>query len=133
FAGAVDAALRSVPMAAVIPSPFATFLRKGPIPFVIGPIQAALPYLTHFGQAESEKQWSSGLRNLYRFLPFTRSTYRHAAAIIAASSQACVEFAAYSDKLFFIPEPGISPSLCSDESRRSRPDAKLQLIFVGGL
>src|SRR5207237_8188889 len=133
FAGAVDAALRSVPMAAVIPSPFATFLRKGPIPFVIGPIQAALPYLTHFGQAENEEQWSSGLRNLYRFLPFTRSTYRHAAAIIAASSQTCAEFAVYRDKLFFVPENGIARGQCYDDSRSPEPGAKLELIFVGGL
>jgi glycosyltransferase involved in cell wall biosynthesis len=133
FAGEFDVALRIEPMAAVIPSPFASFLRKGPIPFVIGPIQAALPYVTRFSQAENEKQWSSRLRNLYRFVPFSKSTYRHAAAIIAASSQACVEFAAYSDKLFFIPEPGIVPSVCSGDLRRSPPSANLALIFVGGL
>jgi glycosyltransferase involved in cell wall biosynthesis len=133
FAGEFDVVLRIVPVAAVIPSPFASLLRKGPIPFVVGPVQSALPYVRGFSQAENEKQWSSSLRNLYRFLPFARSTYRHAAAIIAASSQACVEFAAYSDKLFYIPEPGISPSLCSGDSRNSEPGAKLELIFVGGL
>jgi glycosyltransferase involved in cell wall biosynthesis len=133
FAGEFDVAFRIEPMTAVIPSPFASFLRKGPIPFVIGPIQAALPYVKGFSQADNEKQWSSGLRNQYRFLPFARSTYRHAAAIIAASSQACVEFAAYSDKLFFIPEPGILPSVCLGDLRRSAPSAKLELIFVGGL
>ena len=45
------------------------------------------------------KQWISGLRNLYRLLPFARSTYRNAAAIIAASSQTYAEFAAFRDKL----------------------------------
>src|SRR5207248_3180388 len=66
-------------------------------------------------------------------LPFARSTYRHAAAIIAASSQTCAEFAAYSDKLFFVPEPGIGLSLCLGDSRSPEPGAKLELIFVGGL
>ncbi len=133
FAGEFDVVLRIVPMSAVIPSPFAFFLRKGPIPFVIGPIQAALPFAKGFSQANNQKQWSSGLRNLYRFLPFARSTYRHAAAIIAASSQAYGEFAAYGDKLFFVPEPGVGLSLCSGDSRSSEPGARLELIFVGGL
>jgi glycosyltransferase involved in cell wall biosynthesis len=133
FAGEFDVVLRVVPMAAVIPSPFAFFLRKGPVPFVIGPVQAALPYVKGFSQADNEKQWSSGLRNLYRFLPFARSTYRHATAIIVASSQGYAEFAKYGDKLFFNPENGIGPSLCSGDLRVSEPGAKLELVFVGGL
>ena len=39
----------------------------------------------------------------------------------------------YRDKLFFVPEPGIGRSLCSDDSRSPEPGAKLELIFVGGL
>jgi glycosyltransferase involved in cell wall biosynthesis len=128
-----DVVLRVAPMSAVIPSPFAHFLRKGPIPFVIGPIQAALPFHKGFSQATNEKQWSSRLRNLYRFLPLARSTYRHATAILAASSQAYAEFATYRDKLFFVPEPGIRISLCSHAPRLSDPNAPVELIFVGGL
>jgi glycosyltransferase involved in cell wall biosynthesis len=120
-------------MTAVLPSPFAFFLRNGPIPFVIGPINGGLPYVPGFSQASGEKQWISPLRNLYRFLPFARSTYRNAAAIIAASSQTYSEFAAYRNKLFFVPEPGIGRSLCSDDSHRPEPSDKLDLIFVGGL
>ena len=133
LAGEFDVVLRLVPMTAVLPSPFAFFLRNGPIPFVIGPINGGLPYVQGFSQADNEKQWISGLRNLYRFLPFARSTYRDAAAIIAASSQTYSEFAAYRDKLFFVPEPGIARSLCSGDSRSPEPGAKLELIFVGGL
>src|SRR5271157_1208749 len=96
FAGEFDVVLRLVPMTAVLPSPFAFFLRKGPIPFVIGPITGGLPFVQGFSQANNQKQWISGLRNLYRFLPVARSTYRRAAAIIAASSQTYAEFAAYS-------------------------------------
>jgi glycosyltransferase involved in cell wall biosynthesis len=115
-----------------LPSPFAFFLRKGPIPFVLGPLNGGLPWVQGFSHAE-KKQWISGFRNFYRFLPFARSTYRHAAAIIAASSQTYSEFAAYSQKLFFVPEPGIGASLCTRDSRRPEPGAKLELIFVGGL
>jgi glycosyltransferase involved in cell wall biosynthesis len=133
FAGEFDVVLRILPTTAVLPSPFAFFLRDGPIPFVIGPINGGLPFLQGFSQAENQKEWVSSLRNLYRYLPFARSTYRHAAAIIAASSQTYAEFAAYRDKLFFVPENGIGPSLCSDDQRSQEPGAKFELIFVGGL
>ena len=133
LAGEFDIVLRLVPMSAVLPSPFAFFLRKGPIPFVIGPLQGGLPWPPGFPQLDKQKQWTAGLRNLYRFLPFARSTYRHATAIIAASSQTYSEFARYRDKLFFVPEPGIGRSLCSGDARRPERSAKLELIFVGGL
>ena len=133
FAGDFDVVLRILPMSAVLPSPFAFFLRNGPIPLVIGPISGGLPFVEGFSQAENQKEWVSSLRSLYRYLPLARSTYRHAAAIIAASSQTYSEFAAYRDKLFFVPENGISPSLCSAEPRSPEPGAKFELIFVGGL
>ena len=133
FAGEFDVVLRILPTTAVLPSPFAFFLRKGVVPFVIGPINGGLPFVQGFSQAENQKEWVSNLRNLYRYLPFARSTYRRAAAIIVASSQTYAEFAAYRDKLFFIPENGISRSLCSDDPRTPEPGAKFEFIFVGGL
>src|ERR1700747_2375397 len=63
LAGEFDLVLRIVPMTAVLPSPFAFFLRKGPIPFVIGPLNGGLPYVQGFSQANNEKQWISNLRN----------------------------------------------------------------------
>jgi glycosyltransferase involved in cell wall biosynthesis len=132
-AGEFDVVLRLLPLTAVLSSPFAFFLRKGPIPFVIGPLNGGLPWPPGFSQLERQKEWVSGLRGLYRYMPFARSTYRHAAAIIGASSQTCAEFAVYRDKVFFIPENGVSRSLCSDNSREQKPNAKLELIFVGGL
>jgi len=132
-AGEFDVVLRLIPMTAVLPSPFAFFLRKGPIPFVIGPINGGLPFVKGFSQASGQKEWISGLRVLHRILPFARSTYRQAAAIIAASSQTYAEFAVYRDKLFFVPEPGIAGSLCDEDSRSRVTGANLKLIFVGGL
>jgi glycosyltransferase involved in cell wall biosynthesis len=70
---------------------------------------------------------------VYRYLPFAGSTYRRAAAIVAGSSQTYAEFATYREKLFFVPENGVSPSLCSGAPRRRERDAKLELIFIGGL
>jgi glycosyltransferase involved in cell wall biosynthesis len=133
FAGEFDVVLRIMPMTPSLPSPFAFFLRKGPIPFVLGPLNGGLPWLPGFRQLENQKEWIANLRNLYRYLPFARSTYRHAAAILAASSQTYAEFAGYRGKLFFVPEPGIARSLCFGDSRSPGPDVKLELIFVGGL
>ena len=90
---------------------------------MIGPINGGLPWPSGFGQLEKQKEWVSNLRNLYRYLPFARSTYRHAAAIIAASSQTYAEFATYHDKLFFVPENGVSQALCSRAMPRPGFDA----------
>src|SRR5437660_1047321 len=133
FAGEFDVVLRVLPMTPALPSPFAFFLRKGPIPFVLGPLNGGLPWPTGFSQLQNQKEWIANLRNVYRYLPFARSTYRNASAIIAASSQVCAEFAKYRDKLFFIPEPGIAGSLCANDTRNAEPGAKLKLLFVGGL
>jgi glycosyltransferase involved in cell wall biosynthesis len=133
FGGNFDVVLRLIPMSPALPSPFAFFLRNGPIPFVLGPLNGGLPFVQNFSQAQTHKQWISDLRWVYRFLPFARSTYRHAAAIIAASSQVCGEFAKYSDKLFFVPEPGVSASLCYGDRPNREPNGKTELIFVAGL
>ena len=137
MAGDFDVVLRLLPISSVLPSPFAYFLRRGPIPFIIGPINGGLPWPEGFSQAKKEKElnaWLSGLRNFYRFLPFGRSTYRNAAAIVAGSSQTYAEFAHYREKLFFVPgENGISASLCACALRSSPRSDKLELIFIGGL
>jgi glycosyltransferase involved in cell wall biosynthesis len=133
FAGEFDVVLRLSPLTAVLPSAFAFFLRNGPIPFVIGPINGGLPWPPGFTQLANQREWISGLRSLYRFMPFARSTYRHATAIIAGSSQTYKEFSSFHQKLFFVAENGINRSACYNDSRRTEPGARLDLIFVGGL
>ena len=133
FAGEFDVVLRVLPMTPSLPSPFAFFLRKGPIPFVLGPLNGGLPWPPGFEQLENQKEWISSLRNVYRYLPFAHSTYRYATGIIAASSQTYSEFATYSEKAFFVPEPGIAASLCLADTRSPEAEGKLDLIFVGGL
>jgi len=132
-----DVVLRLLPITSVLPSLFAYFLRRGPIPFVIGPINGGLPWPQGFSQAKKEKELNarlSNVRNFYRFLPFARATYRYAAAIIAGSSQTYAEFVDYHEKLFFVPgENGISPSPDTDALRSSMRSDKLELIFIGGL
>jgi glycosyltransferase involved in cell wall biosynthesis len=132
-AGEFDVVLRLLPVSAVIPSAMAYFLRNGPIPFVIGPVSGGLPWPPGFSQADNHRQWISGLRGLYRYMPFARSTYESAAAIIAGASQTYAEFERYREKLFFVLENGVDRTLCSDLVRSSAHDDKLKLIFVGTL
>ena len=132
-AGEFDAVLRLLPVTTVCPSPFAFFLRKGPVPFVIGPVNGGLPWLRGFTQAKNQNQWVWAIRGLYPFLPFARSTYRRAGAIIAGSSHTYAELSAHRERLFFLPENGIESSMCCRALRSRNPGAKLQLIFIGGL
>jgi glycosyltransferase involved in cell wall biosynthesis len=133
-AGEFDVVLRLLPISAVIPSPMAYFLRNTKVPFVIGPVSGGLPWPSGFRQAKKHKQWISGLRGTYRFMPFARSTYLHATAIIAGASQTHSEFSQYREKLFFLLENGVDSSLCSPAQLNPRPaNQKLQLIFVGSL
>lgn len=133
MAGEFDIVFRLLPANPVLPSAFPFLSRRCSVPFVIGPINGGLPWPRGFSQAAQQKAWIDNLRNVYRFLPFARSTYRRAAAIIAGSSQTYAEFASYGDKLFFIPENGITRSLFSSTLRRSDGDSKLELIFLGAL
>ena len=132
-AGEFDIVLRLLPMTAVLPSPFAFFLRKGPIPIVVGPINGGLPFVRGFAQAENQREWISRFRTLYRYMPFARSTYRNAAAVMVASSHTYAEFSEYRDKLFFVPENGVSSRMFTNDQRSPGTADHLELIFVGGL
>ena len=132
-AGEFDVVLRLSPVITVIPSVFPFFLRNYSTPFIIGPVNGGLPWPKGFSQADNQRSWIDRLRNLYRFLPFARSTYHRAAAIIAGSSQTYAEFARYSHKLFFVPENGLSSSLCLGGADRPENESKLRLIFAGNL
>jgi glycosyltransferase involved in cell wall biosynthesis len=131
--------LRILPIVSVLPSPFAFLLRKGPIPFVIGPLNGGLPWPEGFPQLDKQRSeagyWVASLRGLYRYMPFARSTYAKSSAIIAGSSHTFSEFAAYREKLFFVPgENGIDPSLFDVGPRtETSSEGKLKLIFVGRL
>ena len=137
--GDFDVVLRILPIVTVLPSPFAHFLRNGPIPFVLGPLNGGLPWPEGFPQLDTQRRQAgygvSRLRGCYRYLPFARSTYQKAAAIIAGSSHTFSEFASYREKLFFVPgENGLESSLLQRcEGVRSRHERKLRFVFVGRL
>ena len=122
------------------PSPFlAFFLRKGPIPFVIGPLNGGVPWPKGFSQLDRQRtapgNWIANLRGLYPFLPFSRSTFAKASAIIVGSSHTYKEFARYRHKLFYVPgENGVDSSSIQERPVfTSERTARLKLIYVGRL
>lgn len=137
--GDFDVVLRILPFNRVFPSPFAWLLRKGPIPFVIGPVLGGLPWVSGFPQLDEQRRqpgyWVWNLRVLSRYVPFARSTYAKASAIIAGSSHTYAEFARFQKKLFFMPtEIGINPSVFDGLPVAPRSSkGVLELIFVGRL
>jgi glycosyltransferase involved in cell wall biosynthesis len=138
--GEFDVVLRILPVVPTLPSPFAFFLRNGPIPFVIGPLNGGLPWPRGFRQLDKQRQapgwWGSNLRWLYLYLPFGRSTYARAAAIIAGSSHTYSEFSVYREKVFYVPgENALKSSVFNQPAAPPRDDRDhpLQLIFVGRL
>jgi glycosyltransferase involved in cell wall biosynthesis len=138
LSGEFDVVLRILPYVTVLPSPFAWFLRNGPIPFVIGPVGGGLPWAKGFRQLEKQRNapgyWVWNLRAMYRYLPFARSTYANAAAIMAGSSHTFSELAAYKEKMFQVPtEVGLNPALFDGRTRSHSSNGKLNLVFVGRL
>jgi glycosyltransferase involved in cell wall biosynthesis len=132
-AGEFDIVLRLLPISMISLSPFAFALRNSSVPLLVGPVNGGLPWPAGFRQAKIQNKWVTRLRKLFPLLPFGRSTYRRAAAIIAGSSHAYAQLRAHNDKLFFLPENGIDSAMCSSELRRRRSGAKLELIYVGSL
>ncbi|RZA25798.1 MAG: glycosyltransferase family 1 protein [Proteobacteria bacterium] len=132
-AGEFDVVLRLTPVAPVIPSLIAKRCRALGIPFIIGPINGGLPWPKGYSQAQRGKEWVSNLRFIYRMLPWARSTYREASAIITGSSETYHEFRAFEDRLFFMPENGIEEHRVIDRIQSPTKKGPLRLLFVGRL
>lgn len=134
-----DVVLRILPIVPMFPSPFAFYLRKGPIPFVLGPLNGGVSWPRGFGQIQRQRaaagNWAAHFRKLYRFLPFARSTFARATAIIAGSSHTHRELSRYHDKLFYVPgENGLrSSAIIERPELHSEPPKPLELIYAGRL
>lgn len=132
-AGDFDLVLRVTPVAPVAPSLFSKRCKRIRVPFILGPINGGLPWPKGYPQAENAKEWVSHLRFLYKALPYARSTYRDASAIITGSSETFSDFRKYEEKLFFVPENGIRQENVVDRLQSPSRKGPLRLIFAGRL
>ena len=110
--GAFDIVHRLTPMSPTLPSPMA---RWSPVPFVLGPLNGALAWPPGFErELRREREYMRYVRGAYRFLPFYRSTYSRARAIMAAFPHTIADLPSASrDRTIDFPEVGIDPELFS--------------------
>lgn len=126
-----DLVHRVTPMSPTLASPVASW---SPVPFVLGPLNGGLRWPRQFrGELAKEREWLTHLRSAYRLLPFYRSTYRRAAAILASFAHTAADLpASASDRVIDFPEVGIDPELFAPPPPRP-PRDRATFLFVGRL
>ena len=123
--GEFDIVHRIAPITPVAPSFIAKRCAAADVPFVMGPINGGVPWPKGFRHLRGrEREWLGRLRWLHRWLPGYRSTRRHAAAIITASSTASEDLAeSYQAKCVKMPENAVDLDRFSDSvDENSAPD-----------
>jgi glycosyltransferase involved in cell wall biosynthesis len=127
--GKFDIVHRITPMSPTLPSPMASW---SPAPFVLGPLNGGLRWPSAFtGQLKRERDFLWYVRDFYRVLPYQRSTYKKAGAVLAAFPHTIDDLPrhAQADALDF-PEVGIDPLLFDRHTERPARKQKT-ILFVG--
>jgi glycosyltransferase involved in cell wall biosynthesis len=129
-AGEFDLVHRISPMSPTLPSPI---VRHLDVPFVIGPLNGNLPWPREFSaEKERERERLSGARNLSHSMPYRRSTYGRAAAILAAFQHTIDDLpAAAAPRIIDFPEVGFDPAVFPPRHDVQRD--RLNIVFVGRL
>jgi glycosyltransferase involved in cell wall biosynthesis len=129
--GEFDIVHRVTPMSPTIPSPMASW---SPVPFVIGPLNGGLRWPAQFiSELHREREWLTYVRGASRLLPYHRSTYDRAAAILAAFDHTAADLpAAARERVIKCPEVGIDPEMFVAPRGRS-VHARVTFLFVGRL
>jgi glycosyltransferase involved in cell wall biosynthesis len=132
--GRYDIVHRITPLSPTAPSLLARKCAKAGVPFIAGPLNGGVPWPKGFdGARRKEREWLSYVRGLYKLLPGYRSTYKHAAAVLAASRFTLGDMPdAYREKYIFMQENGIDPSRFAKRAR-AYAGAPLRACFVGRL
>ncbi len=108
-AGEFDVVHRITPVSPAVPSPFAAKCKRAGVPFVLGPINGGLPWPKQFPDLrQREREFISGLRGFYRYVPAYRSTRDAASAIVVGSGSALDDLEQrWHDKAVYMPENAI--------------------------
>lgn len=133
-AGAFDIVHRITPMSPTMPSYIA---HKSPVPFVIGPLNGALPWPAAFAAEQTrEKEGLRKFRDFYKYLPYARSTYDDAACVLTAFSHTRADLARVpDDRTVMFPEIGFDPAIFNDAGAKpagQRGD-HVRFMFAGRL
>lgn len=128
--GEFDLVHRITPMTPTLPSPMA---RLSPVPFLLGPLNGGLQWPAKFKSMEKkEKEWLRPLRALYKKMPFSRSTFRCSAAILASFNHTIADLPAEAlPKTIDFPEVGLDERIFSNVEPRALSTGPLTVAFIG--
>jgi glycosyltransferase involved in cell wall biosynthesis len=131
-AGRFDLIHRVTPLSPIMGSPLA---QKTATPMLIGPLNGGLPWPKEYPELRrQEREWLIPLRQLYRLLPYYRSTYQHLAGVIVASRHTASEIPSYfRGRRYFLPENGVDPERFPLASDWPQPHGPFRFITVGRL
>jgi glycosyltransferase involved in cell wall biosynthesis len=129
--GEYDAVLRISPMSPILVSPMAKWC---PVPFIIGPVNGGLPFPKEVMYAQKkEREWLNPLRKFHKHLPYAKSSYNHAAAILAGFQHTFDGLPEKSlENAINFPEIGYDPELFHPAAELP-PTNRIHFIFVGRL
>nr|WP_255670564.1 glycosyltransferase [Cognatishimia sp. F0-27] len=134
--GAFDLVHRITPMTPTLPSYIA---HKSPVPFLIGPMNGNLDWPAAFAaEQKRENETLRRFRDFYKYLPYARSTYDRAAAVLTAFSHTRRDLSRVEDaRIVPFPEIGFDPSIFHGigtlpAGRRSE-DGKVHFLHAGRL
>jgi glycosyltransferase involved in cell wall biosynthesis len=121
---------RITPMSPTLPSYVSG---RSSIPFIIGPLNGNLPWPREFSvEQKRERETLSKFKSIHKILPFLRSTFRNAAAVLAAFPHTFASLGTASvEKIFDVPEIGYDPKIFYAEPRHR--GASLTFLYAGRL
>jgi glycosyltransferase involved in cell wall biosynthesis len=121
---------RVTPLSPTAVSPLAA---KTDVPMIAGPLNGGLRWPKEFPELiRREREWLVPLRNLYKLLPYHRSTYRHLAAVITASCSTAAEIPRhFHGQRFHLPENGVDPARIPIAERWPEPSDRFRFVTVG--
>lgn len=124
--GGFDVVHRLTPMSPALPSPMASW---SPVPFVLGPLNGGLAWPEEFrAELIRERETLRSLRQLYKYLPYHRSTFRDSAAILTSFEHTLADLPESArERSIDFPEVGVAPELFQHPGERSD---KSQLVFI---
>ncbi len=123
---------RITPVSPTLGSPLAGRVK---VPMILGPLNGGLPWPKQYPELRrQEREWLVPLRGLYKWLPYYRSTYRRAAAVIAGSRHTASEIPRFFEgKRFYMPENGVDPDRFPVADGWPEPLGSFRFITVGRL
>lgn len=123
---------RISPVSPTLPSPLASMTN---IPFIFGPINGSLPWPNEYKEEiKKEREIVIHVRNLYKLLPYYKSTYCEAARLLAAFNHVKKDIPEESwNKIVNFNELGVDTELYKPSLKEFKKGQKLKFLFVGRL